>query len=117
MAQFEPQKEEILRHGSLVFIAAEKRGGLFKPEKYFEKNPISFPFLLDEDRAVTKAYGVYKAMGIDSINIARPATLVLDASAHIRYLYVGSSQTDRAPIDQVLHALHVIDQTDASYQT
>jgi peroxiredoxin len=117
MAQFESQKEEVTRHGSLVFIAAEKRGGLFKPEKFLEKTPISFPFLLDEDRAVTKKYGVYKAMGIDSINIARPATLVVDASGKIRYLYVGSNQTDRAPIDKVLHTLHSIDQRDPTYQT
>ena|SRR5437588_12251603 len=117
MAQFEPQKEEILRHGSLVYIAAEKRAGLFKPEKYLENNPVSFPFLLDEDRAVTKAYGVYKAIGIDSINIARPATLVLDATGRIRYLYVGSNQMDRAPIEKVLHALHEIDQNKATYQT
>src|ERR1700736_4477542 len=106
MAQFEPQKEEILRHGSLVFIAAEKRGGLFKPEKFLEKNPVSFPFLLDQDRAVTKVYGVYKAMGIDSINIARPATFVLDANGKIRYLYLGSDQMDRAPTDKVLEALN-----------
>jgi peroxiredoxin len=105
MAQFEPHKDEIERNGLLVYVAAEKRGGMFKPEKFLEKNPISFPFLLDEDRAVTKAYGVYKAMGIDSINIARPATFVLDKSGRIKYLYVGDGQTDRAPLEQVLQAL------------
>jgi peroxiredoxin len=105
MAQFEPHKDEIERNGSLVYIAAEKRGGMFKPEKFMEKNPISFPFLLDEDRAVTKSYGVYKAMGVDSINIARPATFVLDNSGRIKYLYVGDGQTDRASMEQVLQAL------------
>jgi peroxiredoxin len=105
MAQFEPHKDEIERNGLLVYVAAEKRGGMFKPEKFLEKNPISFPFLLDEDRAVTKAYGVYKAMDIDSINIARPATFVLDKSGRIKYLYVGDGQTDRAPVEQVLQAL------------
>jgi peroxiredoxin len=105
MAQFEPHKNEIARNGSLVYIAAEKRGGMFKPEEFLEKNPISFPFLLDQDRAITKAYGVYKGMGIDSINIARPATFVLDKSGRIKYLYVGDGQTDRAPVEQVLQAL------------
>lgn len=107
MAQFEPQKDAIAKLGSLVFIAAEKRSGIFKPEKYFEKKPIAFPFLLDEDRAVTKAYGVYKAMGIDSMNIARPANFVLDSSGTVRYLYLGSSQTDRAPMEQVMEALRM----------
>jgi Peroxiredoxin len=105
MAQFEPQKDAVAKLGSLVFLAAEKRGGIFKPEKYFEKNPISYPFLLDENRAVTKAYGVYKAMGIDSMNIARPATFVLDGSGTVCYLYLGSSQTDRAPMEEVMNAL------------
>ena len=105
MAQFEPQKDAIAQLGSLVFIAAEKRAGIFKPEKYFETKPIAYPFLLDEDRAVTKAYGVYKAMGIDSMNIARPASFVLDSSGTVRYLYLGSGQTDRAPLEQVLEAL------------
>jgi peroxiredoxin len=105
MAQFEPQKNEIAKLGSLVYIAAEKRAGMWKPEKYFEKKPVAYPFLLDEDRAVTKAYGVYKAMGIDSINIARPATFVLDGAGAVRYLYLGSSQMDRAPLEQVLQAL------------
>jgi peroxiredoxin len=115
MAQFEPQKDAIAKSGSLVFIAAEKRAGLFKPEKYFEKNPIAYPFLLDEDRAVTKSYGVYKAMGIDSMNIARPASFVLDSSGTVRYLYLGSSQTDRAPVEQVLEALRT-SQAGATHQ-
>ena len=49
------------------FVAAEKRDGLWKPGKFLEKHPISFPFLLDEDRAVTKLYGLYHAFGVDDI--------------------------------------------------
>ena len=106
MAQVESHKDEIQKLGALVFIAAQKRGsGLANPEKFFSGNPVSFPYLLDEDRSATKAYGVYKALGIDSINIARPATFVVDASGKIRYIYVGSNQMDRAPIDKTLEAL------------
>lgn len=103
MAQFESYKGEILKNGSLVYIAAQKRGSaLSNPEKFFISHPSSFPYLLDEDRAVTKSYGVYKALGIDSINIARPATFVIDVVGNIRYLYVSSNQVDRAPVDKVL---------------
>jgi peroxiredoxin len=103
MAQFEPHKEEIQRNGSLLYIAAQKRGNAFaNPEKFLTENPISFPFLLDEDRSVTKSYGVYKALSYDSINIARPATFVLDRECRVKYLYVGSNQKDRAPIDRVI---------------
>ena len=105
MAQLEPLKAEIEAiPASLVFIAAEKRGGMFKPEAFFEKKPSSFPFLLDEDRAVTKAYGVYQRLRLDSINIARPATLVIDRQGVVRYIYVGASQHDRAPMEPVIAA-------------
>jgi peroxiredoxin len=106
MAQFEPLKSQIEADGSLVFIAAEKREGLFRPEKYLTEHPISFPFLLDEDRAVTKAYGVYHRLGVDAVNIAHPATFVIDRAGMVRWIYVGKDQHDRAPLDQVLKAFH-----------
>jgi peroxiredoxin len=106
MAQFGPSKETIEAFGGgLVFIAAEKRNGMFNPQKFLEQHPTPFPFLLDEDRAVTKAYGVYHRLGVDAINIARPASFVIGRDGIIRYLYVGATQVDRAPIEQVLDAL------------
>ena len=105
MAQFEPHKDEIERMGSLLYIAAEKRGGLFKPEKYLAEHPISFPFLVDEDRTVTKAYGIYHRLAHDAFNIARPATFVVDRKGILRFVYVSSDQKDRADVGLVLENL------------
>jgi len=106
MAQFEPMKAELEQAGvQAVFIAAEKRDGMFKPVKFLEKHPVSFPFLLDEDRTVTKAYGLYHRLGKDAINIAHPATLVIDRTGMVRFIYRGDSQTDRAPMEQVMEAV------------
>ena len=105
MAQFEPFQEEIALLGSLVFIAAEKRGGLFKPEKYLAEHQISFPFLLDEQRAVTKSFGVYHALGKDAFRIARPATFVIRRDGIVDYIYVGNNQLDRADIVEVIGRL------------
>lgn len=106
MAQLESQKREIDSAGSrLAYIAAEKRDGIWKPGVFLEKHPISFPFLLDEDRAVTKAYGLHHAIGIDAMNIAHPATLVIDATGTVRWIYRGENQNDRAPLQDVLRAL------------
>ena len=106
MAQFEPMKNELERAGAqLVFTAAEKRDGMFKPVKFLEKHPVSFPFLLDEDRSVTKAYGLYHRLAKDAINIAHPATLVVDSGGTVRYIYRGENQADRAPIEQVMAAV------------
>jgi peroxiredoxin len=106
MAQFEPFQAEIEKLGaSLLFIAAEKRAGMFKPERFFTKHPAPFPFLLDEDRAVTKAYGVHNPLALDAIHIAKPATFVVDRGGFVRFIYVGANQLDRAPIEQLLEAV------------
>ena len=105
MAQLESHKESIQESGGLVFIAAEKKNGMFNPVKFMQEHPISFPFLLDENRAVTKSYGVYQRWGIDAINIARPATFVIGRDGLIKYRYVGANQLDRAPVESVLEAL------------
>ena len=89
----------------MVFIAAEKRDGVWKPAKFLEKHPIASVFLLDEDRIVTKAYGLHHALGKDAVNIAHPATLAIDRSGLLRYIYRGDNQLDRAPLDDVLAAL------------
>jgi peroxiredoxin len=106
MAQLEPHKDEIERAGSLLYVAAEKRGGLFKPEKYLAEHPISFPFLLDEDRAVTKAYGIYHRLGRDAINIARPASFIVDRKGILRFVYVSSDQKDRADVNSMLRVFN-----------
>jgi peroxiredoxin len=112
MAQLEPHKEDIEKLGaSLVYIAAEKREGVWNPAKYLGEHPVSFPFLLDEDRAVTKAYGLYHAFGHDAFRIAHPSTLIVDQSGVVRYIYRGENQTDRAPVEEVLDALRKIQDT------
>ena len=106
MAQVESIKNEIAAAGAEVaYIAAEKRRGVFKPGKFLEKHPISYPFLLDEDRSVTRAYGLYHLFGSDALNIAHPATLVIDRDRTIRFIYRGENQHDRAPIEGALAAV------------
>jgi peroxiredoxin len=106
MAQFEPHKKEIEQLGAhLAYIAAEKRGGIWKPAAYLAKHPVSFPFLLDEDRSVTKAYGLYHAWGHDAFRIAYPATVIVDRKRRVRRIYRGHSQTDRMPVEEILWAL------------
>lgn len=106
MAQMETYREELKRLDvALVYIAAEKRDGMFHPEQYLKDHPISFPFLLDEDRSVTKSYGVYHWLAKDAINIARPASMLVDREGIVRFVYVGEGQTDRAPVEQLLEAV------------
>ena len=106
MTQFESRIPEINAAGAeLAFIAAEKRDGVWKPGRFFERHPIESVFLLDEDRSVTREYGLHHALGTDAINIAHPATLVIDRERWVRYIYRGDNQLDRAPLDEVVQAL------------
>ena len=103
MAQFEPRKREIEQAGTqVIFIAAEKREGMWKPVEFLRKHPVEFPFLLDEDRSVTKAYGIYHRIGMDAINIAHPATVVVDRGGTVRFIYRGQGQSDRIAVDAVV---------------
>jgi len=106
MTQFESRKPEIEAAGAqLAFLAAEKQNGVWRPGRFLEKHPITSVFLLDEDRAMTKAYGLHHELGADAINIAHPATIVIDRDGLVRYIYRGDNQLDRAPLDEVLSAL------------
>ncbi len=103
MAQVESAQQEIVESGAQwVFIAAERKGVVSDPAKYLTEHPISFPYLLDEDRKVSKAYGVYHRIGLDAINIAHPATLVIAPNGTVQYIYRGDHQFDRAPLQQIL---------------
>ena len=109
MAQFEPHMQEMEQIGAqLVFVAAEKRTGIWKPVALLQKHPVAFPFLLDEDRAVTKAYGIYHRLGKDAINIAHPATIVVDREGIVRFIYRGENQADRVPVDAVIAVVRKI---------
>ena len=113
MAQFEPYQNELRQMGTqLIYIAAEKADGMFKPAKSLAKHPVSFPFLLDEDRAITKAYGLYHRIGHDAFNIAHPASLVVDPGGTLRYIYRGRSQYDRAPLEEILNAVRKLKVSD-----
>lgn len=66
---------------------------------------MSFPLLIDAGREVAKTYGVWHRLGLDAINIARPALFVIDAAATIRSIYVGGSQRDFPARDAILSDL------------
>ena len=65
-----------------------------KVQDYLEANALPFEILLDEDRAVSKAYDVYHRIGLDAWNIARPALFLIDRSGTIRYAFVAERQED-----------------------
>jgi peroxiredoxin len=92
-----------------VFIAAQKIEGLFKGKEHVEQHGYPFPLLFDEKREVTRAYGVYHALGLDAYNIARPATFVIDRGGRICWIAVSPNQHERPAIDDVIAAIEACD--------
>ncbi|MBX5481873.1 MAG: peroxiredoxin family protein [Myxococcaceae bacterium] len=72
-------------------------------------NPLPFPLLADEDRAVAKAWGVFRLLGLDGINIARPATFLIGEDGVVRWAHVGSHLLDRPDNEAILGALKLVD--------
>ena len=61
---------------------------------YIEETGLPFNILVDESRAVLKAYGVWHAVGVNAWNIARPALFLIDRSGTIRYSFVADRQDE-----------------------
>ena len=75
---------------------------------YIEETGLPFNILIDETRAVLKAYGVWHRMGLDAWNIARPALFLIDRSGAIRYSFIADRQNEfpsSAEIDRALDGL------------
>jgi len=48
---------------------------------------------------------LYHLIGMDALNIAHPATLVIDRERYVRYIYRSDNQHDRAPLEEMLAAV------------
>jgi|BarGraNGADG00312_2_1021985.scaffolds.fasta_scaffold02512_6 peroxiredoxin len=101
-------------HIRSIFEEFEKRGtrvaavlaqNMDKVEEYAERKEFPYPLLVDEDRSVVKAYGVYVHVNFESYNISRPGDFILDKDGRIKYMYIGSSQFDFPDDDEVLKVL------------
>ena len=106
MAQVESSLAQLDRLGaSVVFIAAQKREGLFRGKQHVESHQYPFPILFDEDRSVTKTYGVHHMLGVDAVNIARRSTFLVDREGRIQWIAVSPSQFVAPGVPEMLQAI------------
>ena len=109
MAQVESSIAEFgKRNAAVLIVAAQKIEGFSKAKEFVEQQKYHFPVLFDETRRVTRAYGVYHALGIDAINIAHPATFVIGRDGKICWIAVSPNQSERPPVDDILDVIDKI---------
>jgi peroxiredoxin len=100
MAEIREHMTELEKRGAgTVTIMAQRPAGM---RAHLEEQRYPFPVLADADRQIVKAYGVYVRANLESINIARPANFVLDASGTIRFIHIASIQFEFASFDEIL---------------
>jgi len=73
--------------------------------RYIEETGLPFNILIDESRAVIKAYGVWHPIGLFAWNIAKPALFLIDQSSRIQYSFIGGSQDEFPSPEEIDNAL------------
>ena len=89
----------------LIGVVCQRRVNV---ERFFAKDPLPFPLVVDEDRSIAKRWGVYHALGLDAIHIAHPATFVIDGRGIVRMAALAPNQFQRVPFSQVLDQLRAL---------
>jgi peroxiredoxin Q/BCP len=103
MSEIEKNMPELEKRGArTVTIMAQDPARM---QDYLKSHSHPFPVLADAGRKVVKEYGVYVRANFESINIARPANFVLDATGTIRFIHISSVQIEFASFDDILAAL------------
>jgi peroxiredoxin len=70
-------------------ILAQRRE---RVRQFVDEHQVDYPVLVDDRRDTAKAYGVWHRLGLDALNIARPALFVIERTGTIRSMYVAESQ-------------------------
>ena len=73
--------------------------------RYIEETGLPFDVLIDERRDMAKAYGVWHRIGLDALNIARPAVFLIEEDGSIGYSFIGDSQNEYPTQDDLMKAI------------
>ena len=76
-----------------------------KVKRFIEETGFPFNILIDRDREVIRAYGVWQRFGFDAWNLARPAVFLIDSAGVIRYVFVGERQREFPAHEELMQAI------------
>jgi peroxiredoxin len=70
--------------------------------RYIEETGLPFNILIDDERDVLRAYGVWHRAGLTAWNIARPALFLVDRERRIHYSFVADWQHEFPEHEEIL---------------
>ena len=103
MVELAQDIDEFRRHQVETAVVLAQRAA--SVQRYAGERRLPFELLVDEDRKVTKAYGVWHRIGLDAWNIARPAVFLIERDRSISYSFIGRSQREFPSLEEILRAI------------
>lgn len=85
--------------GALLIVSCEDRAGA---RKYLDDGTCPFSLLIDPLFEASLAFGVFQKFSWGAVNVARPASFIIDRCGFVRYSRAGSSPIDAAPVETLL---------------
>jgi peroxiredoxin len=79
-------------------------------QRYLAAHPSPLTILLDAERRVARAYGVYQRFGLGAWNIARPASFLIDRAGFVRVVFVARLPIEAAPVEGLLSSLRQLEE-------
>lgn len=77
--------------------------------RYFAAHPSPLTVLVDSERRVARAFGVYHRFGLGAWNIARPASFLIDRAGFLRTVFVARLPIEAAKVDELLATLRALE--------
>ena len=72
---------------------------------YLDAGTCPFSLLADPAFEASEVFCVFQKFSWGAVNVARPASFIIDRCGFLRYCHTGSSPLDAAPLDELLGSL------------
>ena len=88
--------------GNLLIVSCEDPGSA---GSYLDAGTCPFSLLADPAFEASQVFCVFQKFSWGAVNVAQPASFIIDRCGFLRYCHTGSSPLDAAPLDELLGSL------------
>ena len=92
------KKELDERSARVLFVTCERVDTV---TSYLETHNGPWSFLVDRTRKTTRSWGVFQRFSFGAFNVAKASSFLIDRCGFVRFVHVGRSPIDVAPLDEI----------------